>query len=74
MSHALRQREIKVNSPHGLRAKEIASLTWDMATNSGGEIGTGVHLTNEAGKGRGGGRIIRGLNAFGAGLKAHFND
>jgi len=45
VSHALRQREIKVNSPHGLRAKEIASLTWDMATNSGGEIGTGVHLT-----------------------------
>ena len=35
---------------------------------------TGVHLTNEASKGRGGGRIIPGLNAFGARLKSHFND
>ena len=57
MSHALRQREIEVNSSRGLRAKEIASLTWDMATNLGGEIGTAVHLTNEASKGRGGGRV-----------------
>jgi len=42
----------------GLRAKEIASLTWDMATTSDGEIGTAIHLTNEASKGRGGGRVI----------------
>ena len=39
MSHALRQREIKVNSSRGLGAKEIASLTWDMATNSGAGSG-----------------------------------
>jgi integrase/recombinase XerD len=42
----------------GLRAKEIASLTWDMATTSDGEVGTAIHLTNEASKGRGGGRVI----------------
>ena len=42
----------------GLRAKEIASLTWDMATASDGEVGTAIHLTNEASKGRGGGRVI----------------
>ena len=58
MSHALRQREIEVNSSRWLRAKEIASLTWDMATNLGGEIGTAVHLTNDVSKGRGGGRVI----------------
>ena len=42
----------------GLRAKEIASPTWDMATTSDGEIGTAIHLKNEASKGRGGGRVI----------------
>ena len=39
MSQALRQREIEVNSSRGLGAKEIASLTWDMATNLGGGSG-----------------------------------
>jgi integrase len=42
----------------GLRAKEIACLTWDMATTSDGEVGTAIHLTNDASKGRGGGRVI----------------
>jgi integrase len=42
----------------GLRAKEIASLTWDMATTLDGEVGTAIHLTNDASKGRGGGRGI----------------
>jgi hypothetical protein len=42
----------------GLRANEIASLTWDMATTSDGEVGTAIHLTNDASKGRGGGRGI----------------
>jgi len=41
----------------GLRAKEIASPTWDMATTSDGEIGTAIHLTNRASKGGGGGRV-----------------
>jgi len=42
----------------GLRAKEIASLTWDMVTTSDGEIGISIHLTNRASKGRAGGRVI----------------
>jgi integrase/recombinase XerD len=42
----------------GLRAKEIASLTWDMATTSDGEVGNSIHLTNKASKGKGSGRVI----------------
>ena len=42
----------------GLRAKEIANLTWEMVTTSDGEIGTAIHLLNLASKGRGGGRVI----------------
>ena len=41
----------------GLRAKEIASLTWDMATTSDGEVGSAIHLTDVASKGNGG-RVI----------------
>jgi len=42
----------------GLRAKEIASLTWDMVTTADGEIGHAIHLTNDASKGSNGGRVI----------------
>jgi integrase/recombinase XerD len=42
----------------GLRAKEIASLTWDMVTTADGEIGHAIHLTNVASKGSNGGRVI----------------
>jgi integrase len=41
----------------GLRAKEIAHLTWRMVTDSGGEIGTAIALENTAAKGRAGGTI-----------------
>ena len=41
----------------GLRAKEIASLTWDMVTDSTGEVGRAIHLQDVASKGRSG-RII----------------
>jgi integrase/recombinase XerD len=41
----------------GLRAKEIASITWDMVTDAGGNVGTTLNLTDEAAKGRSG-RII----------------
>ena len=41
----------------GFRAKEIASLTWDMVTNSDGEIGNAIHLRDIASKGKSG-RII----------------
>ncbi len=38
----------------GLRAKEIASLTWDMITDAGGELGKVICLTDEASKGQSG--------------------
>ena len=41
----------------GLRAKEIASLTWDMVTNADGEVGDAIHLRDAASKGRSG-RVI----------------
>jgi integrase len=43
----------------GLRAKEIAALTWDMLTDAEGNLGSGsaIHLRNEASKGRSG-RVI----------------
>ena len=41
----------------GLRAKEIAALTWDMLTDAEGNLGSAIHLRNEASKGRSG-RVI----------------
>ena len=41
----------------GLRAKEIASLTWDMVTDAEGRLLETLSLTNEASKGCGG-RVI----------------
>lgn len=41
----------------GLRAKEIAGLTWDMLTDAEGNLASAVHLRNEASKGRSG-RVI----------------
>lgn len=41
----------------GLRAKEIASLTWEMITDADGEVGQAIHLQDKASKGRSG-RII----------------
>ncbi len=42
----------------GLRAKEIASLTWSMVTDASGEVADHLALTDHASKGRHGGRII----------------
>ena len=57
--HPLRNRVILLLSVKaGLRAKEIASLTWEMVTTSEGEVGTSIHLQNSASKGRGGGRVV----------------
>lgn len=42
----------------GLRAKEIAGLTWEMVLTPSGEISDCIHLTNRASKGKSGGRII----------------
>ena len=57
--HRLRNRVIVLLSVRaGMRAKEIASLTWEMVTDADGEIGNAIHLQNCASKGRTGGRII----------------
>ena len=42
----------------GLRAKEIASLTWAMVTDAAGQIGEAIQLQNRASKGKTGGRTI----------------
>jgi len=42
----------------GMRAVEIASITWAMVTDAEGEIGEVIALQNRASKGRGGGRFI----------------
>ena len=42
----------------GLRAKEIAELTWSMVLESDGTVGDEIHLTNDASKGSNGGRVI----------------
>lgn len=38
----------------GLRAKEIASVTWQMVTDAEGEVGDAIHLQDIASKGNGG--------------------
>jgi integrase len=42
----------------GLRAKEIAGLTWSMITDATGELADTISLPNRASKGKGGGRTI----------------
>lgn len=42
----------------GLRACEIASLTWSMVTTASGEMADTLSLPNKASKGKGGGRTI----------------
>jgi integrase len=60
--HPLRNRVILLLSiKAGLRAKEIASLTWAMVTGVDGKIGRAIHLQDSASKGTSG-RIIP-LNA-----------
>lgn len=41
----------------GLRAKEIASLTWEMITDADGQVGKAIYLHDKASKGRSG-RLI----------------
>lgn len=42
----------------GLRAKEIAALSWGMVTEASGQVGDVLHLPNRASKGTTGGRTI----------------
>jgi integrase len=46
----------------GLRAKEIAMVTWSMVTDADGNVGDALHLLNGASKGKKGGRTVP-LNA-----------
>lgn len=58
LRHPLRNEVIVLLSVKaGLRAKEIAGLTWSMITDADGDIGSSIHLTDKASKGRGG-RVI----------------
>lgn len=42
----------------GMRAKEIAMLTWSMVTDAEGQLTDAISLTNTASKGKRGGRVI----------------
>jgi len=42
----------------GMRAKEVASVTWSMVTDAEGNVGDVIALENRASKGKGGGRTI----------------
>jgi integrase/recombinase XerD len=42
----------------GLRAKEIADVTWGMVTDAEGDVGSALHLSNGASKGKNGGRVV----------------
>jgi integrase len=42
----------------GLRAKEVAGVTWSMVTDGEGHIADELRLTNAASKGKNGGRVI----------------
>jgi integrase len=64
--YPLRNRAIALLSiKAGLRAKEIANLTWNMITDAEGQLSAAIHLRNVASKGKSG-RVIplnRGLRA-----------
>ena len=56
--HAQRNRVIFLLSARaGLRAKEIASLTWKMLTDASGTLGDCISLTDDASKGKSGGVV-----------------
>ena len=55
----------------GLRAKEIAFLTWPMVTDAEGQIADAIALENKASKGRNGGRTIPLNNELRAALASY---
>jgi integrase len=56
--YPLRNRVIFLLSARaGLRAKEIASLTWSMLTDASGNVGEAIALQNVASKGKSGGTV-----------------
>ncbi len=57
----------------GLRAKEIAHLTWSMVLNSNNEVNDAIHLTDKASKGTSG-RIIPMNTQLKEHIQMYFND
>ena len=56
--HPLRNRVIFLLSARaGLRAKEVAALTWSMLTDASGNVGEAIALQNTASKGKSGGTV-----------------
>ncbi|WP_395622159.1 tyrosine-type recombinase/integrase [Sphingomonas daechungensis] len=56
--HPVRNRVVFLLSLRaGLRAKEIASLTWSMVTDAEGNLANAISLTDAAAKGRSGGTV-----------------
>src|SRR5690349_12549461 len=56
--HALRNRVLVLLSVKaGLRAGEIAKLTWDMVMDPGGQVGMSLELRDQAAKNQSGRRI-----------------
>lgn len=56
--HAQRNKVIFLLSGRaGLRAKEIAHLTWSMLTDASGTVSDAIHLTDAASKGKSGGVV-----------------
>jgi len=70
--HPLRNRVIFLLSvKSGFRSKEISGVRWSMMVSPTGELGESIHLTNDASKGKSGGRIIpihKGLKKLLVGL------
>lgn len=57
----------------GLRAKEIAHLTWSMVLNSNNEVNDAIHLTDKASKGSSG-RIIPMNTQLKEHIQMYFNE
>ena len=57
----------------GLRAKEIAHLTWSMVLNSNNDVNDAIHLTDKASKGSSG-RIIPMNTQLKEHIQMYFND
>ena len=57
----------------GLRAKEIAHLTWSMVLNSNNEVNDAIHLTDKASKGTSG-RIIPMNTQLKEHIQMYFNE
>src|ERR1700746_858295 len=50
---------VRLSVKGGIRAKEIAMVTWGMVTDAEGNVGDALHLLNGASKGKKGGRTAR---------------